>query len=223
MKNTIGFLALALMSTSASAIEIDFEGVISDGGFFIGSFSFDLNNPDEVNTDELPQQLSTTYFNNSSSVVSVNLEGVNSSDNVFLDYTDNLVIGTSSKLAEFVDVGTYDLVLLAGDSEGATFSDDDILVNGTEFSLYTLLDQNTFNLVTDNLVTDDFPEFLKSIPAVTVFGIKKMNSGEVAFDIVDIANITVSAIPESAPVPAPTAVWLFGTAVAGLAIKRKRS
>ncbi len=205
MDKVIGVLTLALLSTSANAIELNFSstlnygtGLLEKGDELSGAFSFDLANPDKIDG------LLLDYTTNASGFVTTGDESI-SSNKVSLEFYDNTTDITQENIdalgfSNLIAPGSYDMVEIRGNGPLAIFSVD--------FALLALYADNTFEDAgyDHNNLFDYTPEFI---------GFQIGEQGSPAYGA-GKADASLSSVP------VPAAFWLFGSALAGLAVRTKK-
>jgi len=227
MKKIIGLLTLAMISTSASAIQLDFSGefnygtgATAAGNQFLGSFDFDLENPDFIEMDGIPTQevQRLDYVTNASGFAMTNVGQFNSSY-IELNFYNNDLNITQPQINDHGFEGliipdVYDFVTLAGTTDDVQFDGlTDEVIAGVEFSIIALYEQTTFEQA-----GFDYNAFFAFTPVFLGFEIQGFVDdglgGKDAFHGAGIANVSA--------VPVPAAFWLFGSALAGLVVRTRR-
>ena len=222
MKMLYSLLAIYLFSSAANAaVQFSFGGhLISEsasydiGDTFSGQFTINPYSPD-LSVYQTPPNVSTprmelTYLNNTSSSVAINGGSAKQGNDKIEVHFENDFVLTEAMingvgLQGRVNAGTYDM---------ADISDRHIANDGsfTSFTVMALFSADSFTATP--IETQDYAGIfaLNLSPSFAVLRIR--NASEVAVTgVFDHYAITA--------VPLPATVWLFGSALAGLALKRR--
>ena len=218
MKKLYGLLAIYLFSSAANAaVQLSFGGnLITEsvsyhiGDTFSGQFTINPYSPD-LSAYQTPPRIELTYLNNASSSIAVNggvaKQGNDKIEVHFendLELTEAMINGIG--LQGWINPGIYDT---------ADISDTHIADNNsaTNFMVLVLFSADSFTAT--HIENQDYAGILALdlSPSFAAFRIR--NSSEVAVTgVFDRYAITA--------VPLPASLWLFGSALAGLVLKRKR-
>ncbi|MDP3333843.1 MAG: hypothetical protein Q8Q40_03610 [Methylococcaceae bacterium] len=237
MKKLSGAIAMLLISSGANAAQlVSYDGTFISGTgsiaanqLFSGEFTFDINSsPSFVEYDSPTHtppysRVELKYENTPRSVVINGGQPIfynNGYFNVVVD--DNFQIDQNTineaGLNGVVQADTYDYVEFEYDSPYTTFDQNDELYNGAEFSLFAIFDKNTFTF--DSLQSQGYQSIYALTPIFQGFFIQKATNGVLDFrgtGRIDHFNVT-----EVSQVPVPGAAWLFGSALAGLALRLRK-
>lgn len=223
MKKLYGLLAIYLFSSAANAaVQFSFGGhLITEsasydiGDTFSGQFTINPYSPD-LSAYQTPPNVSTprmelTYLNNTSSSVAINNGPAKFGNTKIEVHFENDFVLTEAMingvgLQGRVNAGSYDM---------ADISDRHIANDGsfTSFTVMVLFSADSFTATP--IETQDYAGIfaLNLLPSFAVLRIR--NSSEVSVTgVFDHYKIT--------SVPLPVTVWLFGSAIAGLALQRRR-
>jgi hypothetical protein len=222
MKMLYSLLAIYLFSSAANAaVQFSFGGqLITEsasydiGDTFSGQFTINAYSPD-LSVYQTPPNVSTprmeiTYLNNTTSSVAINGgPAKHGNDKIEVHFENDFVLTEAMingvGLQGRVNAGTYDM---------ADISDRHIANDGsfTSFTVMALFSADSFTATP--IETQDYAGIfaLNLSPSFAAFRIR--NASEVAVTgVFDHYAITA--------VPLPATVWLFGSALAGLALKRR--
>jgi|GEM_PF-1783149 len=236
MKKLSGAIAMLLISSGANAAQlVPYDGTfISASGIevtqlFSGEFTFDItSSPSFVEYDSPTHtppysRVELKYENTPRSVV-INggqLFSYNSGffnvvveDNFQLDQNTINEVGLNG----VIQADTYDFVGFQYDAPNTTFDQNDELYNGAEFSLFAIYDKNTFTL--DSLQNQGYQSIYALNPIFFGFFIQQATNG--VLDFRGVGRVEHFNGTEVSQVPVPGAAWLFGSALAGLALRLRK-
>ncbi|BBL60169.1 PEP-CTERM sorting domain-containing protein [Methylomonas koyamae] len=225
MKKLYGLLAVYLFSSAANAaVQFSFGGhLITEstsyhiGDTFSGQFTLNPDTPD-LSAYQTPPNVSTprielTYLNNASSSIAVN-GGVakQGNDKIEVHFENDLELTqamiNSVGLQGRINPGIYD----TADISDTHIADDN---SATNFMVLVLFSADSFTAT--HIENQDYAGILDLdlSPSFAAIRIRNRNSSEpAATGVLDHYSITA--------VPLPASLWLFGSALAGLVLKRKR-
>lgn len=252
MKKTIGLLALCMTAAGANAattidlsqlsptnpgtIQVDLSGnfsyvagSLSPNAAFTSSFTFNLMQPNgSILEGTYPNRvLKLDYWQNAQASVDTSNQHTESTHDE-LNFWDNHLGVTEAEIDRngftgLVTADIYDFVALSGSSADVQFdSVTDELTQGIEYSMIAIFDKDTF--VIDPNTPLDYADFFAANPIFLGFQIQKVTNGVEDFrGAGELSSLVVSSVPVTS-VPVPSAVWLFGSALAGLVLPfRKRT
>ncbi|MDD5114934.1 MAG: VPLPA-CTERM sorting domain-containing protein [Methylobacter sp.] len=236
MKKLSGALAMLLISSGVNAAQlVTFDGAFISGTgsiaanqLFSGEFTIDITAPESVNYDSPSHnppytRIELGYWN---TPISVAINGgqpiVDNSDSLYVNIEDNseLVTQPTIDLHGFtgaIQPDTYDFVSVSFDGPNAQFNQTG-LYNGTAFSLIALFNKDTFTL--SSLQSQGYQGLFNLNPIFLGFETKKATNG--VLDFQGAGTIDNFKVTEVASVPLPGAAWLFGSALAGLALRLRK-
>jgi len=235
MKKLSGALAMLLVSSGVNAAQlVTFDGAFISGTgsiaanqLFSGEFTIDITAPESVDYDSPSHnppysRIELGYWNAPVSVVLNGGQPIVSNDSIYINIEDNseLVTQPTIDLHGFTGAfqpGTYDFVSVDFDGPNAQFNQNG-LYNGTEFSLIALFNKDTFTL--SSLQSQGYQGLFDLNPIFLGFETKKATNG--VLDFHGAGRIDNFKVTEVASVPLPGAAWLFGSALAGLALRLRK-
>lgn len=223
MKKLYGLLAIYLFSSAAdAAVQLSFGGhLITEsasyhiGDTFSGQFTLNPETPDlsayQTPPNVMTPRIELTYLNNTSSSVAIN-DGPAKFGNTkievhFLnDFTLTEAMINDVGLQGRVNAGTYDV---------ADISDRHIANDGsfTSFTVMALFSADSYTAT--HIETQDYAGIFALDLSPSFTAIRIRNSSELAATGV-FEHYSITAVP------LPASLWLFGSALAGLVLKRKR-
>jgi hypothetical protein len=224
MKKLCGLIAIYLFSSTANAaVQFSYSGHLITGSAsfqvgdtFSGQFTLNPDTPD-LSAYQTPPNVSTprielTYLNNASSSLAVNSGAAKQGNHKIEVHFQNDFLLTqamidSAGLQGLVSVGTYDF---------ADIGDRHIASDGsfTSFAVAAFFADNSFTAA--HIENQDYAGIfaLNLSPSFILFSMR--HSSE-AFVMAIVDHYAITAVP------LPATVWLFGSALAGLALKRRRA
>jgi hypothetical protein len=235
MKILSALLATFLYSANATAaLEFTFSGdfVNFTSGNFSGQLTFDALSPSS--SDFFPasgsESASLRLGYSLSAPLSILANGqalAIDNDHAVLNIVDNSTISEDQITGQGFTVtqvvpGTYDILTLHMESASNQYDDSGLLEFGTEFSVTAFFDQILLGEADLN------PPKLQGLfglpdPKYLVFEVNR-KLGDSA-DFRGAGVITASDIVDThvfTPVPLPSAVWLFGSVIAGLGLRMRK-
>ena len=237
MKKRSGLLALLLISTGANAAQqftysgdfISGTGGIVAGNTFSGQFTFNVTSPNEnrysPGTPPSSADWNLKYWENTASSLVVNglpFDVGNHLINISLQ--DNLIDVDDATIAQhgltgYLNPGIYDFVGFEMGSFGNQYASNSDLLFGMDFSVGAVFRADKFT--SSDIQTQSVQSLLASTPELFFFEVdRKLNDGT---DFHGSGIVRNARITEVAAVPLPGAFWLFGSAIAGLALRLRRS
>lgn len=230
MKKLSGLLAMFLMSAGANAAQqLSYSGQLTSGtgsfqagNAFSGQFTFNPLSPDQISfSQQTPPYtgLVLRYLNNLPASVAINGgQPVVGDGKVTLGFDDDenvtQAVIDDSNLSGVVTPGIYDMVNLF---------DANLQFNGTEFDgmifgVFAAFAADTFTI--EDIQNQNYQRILNLDlqPLAVFFRFENLVNGVAAdrgIGLINQYSITT--------VPLPGAAWLFGSALAGLAFRSRKS
>jgi len=247
MKKTIGLLALCMTTAGANAattvdtsqfssanpgvVQMDLSGNFSfsrgnilPGEAFTSRFTFNLSQPNGYTLQgaypnaelRLTWQNAQGFVDSNNQHIDATYPGFDFYDN-FLGLTDEII--NENGFNGLVTAGIYDVVGWNADSAGAQFDPlTNKLTQGTEFFMIALFDKDTFIIDPNTPFNYADVMTMTANPIFLGFGMQKVNNGIEDFRAAgELSTLTISSVP------LPASFWLFGSAIAGLALRLRRS
>ncbi len=223
MKRLAKLLAVLLLSSTANAAQqLSYNGhLLTDSGnfhvgdTFAGQFSFNPDSPD-LSAYQTPPNVSSprielSYLHKQSSSIAINKEPAllgNYKIEVHFenDFTLTQAMINGIGLNGRVAAGTYDMADISDSSN------DPASIN-TTYTIMALFAQDTFTAT--DIETQNYQGIFDTDLQPVFYAFQIRSAGNVSIGSIDHYAI--------AAVPLPGAVWLFGSAFAGLAWRSRRS
>lgn len=223
MKKLCSVLAIYLFSSAANAaVQFSYSGHLITGSTsyqvgdtFFGQFTINPDAPD-LSAYQTPPNVSTprielTYLNNASSSIAINGGAVKQgNDKIEVHFENDLVLTQAMingvGLQGLINPGIYDT---------ADISDTHIAADNTSANFMVLVLFSADSFTATHIENQDYAGILAlnlspSFAAFRIHGASELG----ATGVLDNYSITA--------VPLPATAWLFGSALAGLAFKRRR-